>query len=95
MVRVLNSSEFAQACMGLHDAVREGTVSHFGQEPLDASVYGATKKAMGKAGAWAFTRDDMDVDLTPIISVACAHFGAVKFGKRRSENANSGKVLVL
>lgn len=82
LVRVLSGSEFAQACMGLHDAVREGTVTHFGQEQLDASVSGATKKAVGKAGAWAFTRDDLDVDLTQIMSVTCAHFGAVKFGRR-------------
>jgi Phage terminase-like protein, large subunit len=82
MVRILSSSEFAQACMGIHDAVREGTVTHFGQKHLDDSVAGATKKPVGKAGAWAFARDDVDVDLTQIMSITCAHFGAVKFGHR-------------
>lgn len=81
-VRILSSAEFTQACMGLHDAVREGTVSHYGQEQLDMSVAGATKKPVGKAGAWAFARDDVEVDLTQLMSVTCAHFGAVKFGKR-------------
>lgn len=96
LVRVLSSSEFAQACMGLHDAVREGTVTHYGQEHLDASVTGATKKPVGKAGAWAFARDDLDVDLTQIISVTCAHFGAVKFGRRPSKDADKreGSVVI-
>jgi len=97
MVRILSSSEFAQACMGLHDAVREGTVSHFGQEQLDESVAGATKKPVGKAGAWAFARDDLDVDLTPIMSVTCAHFGAVKFARKPAaveEESSGGGVVV-
>lgn len=97
MVRVLGSPEFAQACMGLHDAVSEGTISHYGQKELDASVAGATKKPVGKAGAWAFARDDVDVDLTQIMSVTCAHFGAVKFSKVKSGSSGEsrGKVLVL
>lgn len=89
MVRVLTSSEFTQACMGLHDAVKEGAVSHFDQDHLNASVAGATKKPVGKAGAWAFTRDDLDVDLTQIMSVACAHFGAVKFARKATSNEGS------
>lgn len=95
LVRVLSASEFSQACMGLHDAVREGAVTHYGQEQLDASVAGATKKPVGKAGAWAFTRDDLDVDLTQIMSVTCAHFGAVKFGRRPSKEASSGGSVVV
>lgn len=89
LVRVLSSAEFAQACMGLHDAVREGTVSHFDQEHLNASIAGATKKPVGKAGAWAFARDDIEVDLTQIMSVTCAHFGAVKFARRPSAGGDS------
>lgn len=89
MVRILTSSEFTQACMGLHDAVKEGVVSHFNQEHLNASVAGATKKAVGKAGAWAFTRDDVEVDLTQLISVACAYFGAIKFARKVTADSGS------
>lgn len=95
MVRILGSSEFTQACMGLHDAVKDGSVTHFNQEHLNDSVAGATKKAVGKAGAWAFTRDDIDVDLTQIISVTCAYFGAVKFARKRAAGSEStGGVVV-
>lgn len=89
MVRILSSAEFTQACMGLHDAVKDGSVSHFDQKPLNDSVAGATKKAVGKAGAWAFTRDELDVDLTQILSVTCAHFGAVKFARKIAADAEA------
>ena len=96
LVRVLSGSEFSQACMGLHDAVRERSVTHYGQEHLDLSVAGATKKPVGKAGAWAFTRDDPEVDLTQIMSVTCAHFGAVKFGRKpvKDSESHGGSVVV-
>lgn len=95
MVRILGSAEFTQACMGLHDAVKDGSVSHFDQEHLNDSVAGATKKAVGKAGAWAFTRDELDVDLTQIMSVTCAHFGAVKFARKRAANSDSSGGVVV
>lgn len=94
LVRILCASEFSQACMGLHDAVKENAVTHFDQDELNASVAGATKKPVGKAGAWGFTRDDLDVDLTPLMSAVCAHFGAVKFAKRRSSSSEGGGVVV-
>ena len=90
LVRILSSAEFAQACMGMHDAVVHEEVTHYDQDELNMSVNGATKRPVGKAGAWAFTRDDLDVDLTPIISCVCAHFGAIKFARKPSGNSESG-----
>lgn len=89
-VRILSSAEFAQACMGMHDAVVHEEVTHYDQDELNMSVNGATKRPVGKAGAWAFARDDLDVDLTPIISCVCAHFGAIKFARKPSVSAGSG-----
>lgn len=94
LVRILGASEFSQACMGLHDAVKESAVTHFDQKELNDSVSGATKKPVGKAGAWGFTRDDLDVDLTPLMSTVCAHFGAVKFARKRSSSTEGGGVVV-
>ena len=89
-VRILTSAEFAQACMGMHDAVVHEEVTHYDQDELNMSVNGATKRPVGKAGAWAFARDDLDVDLTPIISCVCAHFGAIKFARKPSVASGSG-----
>ena len=84
LVRVLSASELSQACGGLHDAVmRDGSVTHFAQEALDKSLDGAVKQKFGDGGAWKWNRKNLEVDLTPTMAATCAHFGAVKFGKRR------------
>ena len=84
LLRILSGAEFGQACQGLYDAVmKDKSVTHGGQEQLSASVGGAVKENIGSAGQWKFKRVSLDVDLGPVISAACAHFGAVKFGKRR------------
>jgi hypothetical protein len=91
-VFVLSSVEWADASMGFHDAVKDGTISHFDQIQLNLSATGATKKLMGNAGAWGFTRDSLDTDLGPIVSAVCARFGAAKFGRRpRSNNPGESK----
>lgn len=87
---ILNSAEWADASMGFHDAVKDGTLTHFDQIQLNLSVLGATKKPMGLAGAWGFTRDSLDTDLGPIVSATCARFGAAKFG-RRPRSISSGE----
>lgn len=79
---VLSAAEYGQACMGLADAVSEGTVSHFGQSQLTLSAQGAMKEPMGKAGAWKFARASLDVDLSLVVAAACAWLGAIKFAKR-------------
>ena len=90
-VRVLDASEWGQACMGLHDAVRDGEMTHFDQTQLNLSVLGAVKEAMGKGGAWKFARQSVDVDLGPVVSATCALFGAIKFGRRPRAEAEKTK----
>lgn len=88
-VYVLGASEFAEASMGLHDDIKFGAVSHFGQEQLTQSILGVTREPMGKAGAWKFSRESIEVALMPTVSAACAHYGAKKFGRRPREDAES------
>lgn len=96
MVRILNAHELSQACGGLYDAVmKDKSVSHYGQEVLNDSLAGAVKQKFGDAGAWKWNRKGLDVDLTPIMSVTCAHFGAVKFAKPIRDPEKSGRVLVM
>lgn len=82
LVRVLDSSEWGQACMAFADAVRDGEMSHYGQTQLTLSALGAVKEPMGKGGAWKIARQSLDVDLAPVISAVCAHFGGIKFARR-------------
>lgn len=96
LVRIMGAAELSQACGGLYDAAMvDGSVTHFGQEALDKSLAGATKENFGPGGAWKWNRKSLDVDLSPLMAATAAHFGAVKFGKRRQADSKPGRVLVM
>lgn len=95
-LRVLGGGEWAQACMGFADAIKEQAISHYDQVQLTESVTGAVKEPMGKGGAWKITRDALDTDLSPAVAAVCGLFGATKFGRRPSTNtAQQGHALVF
>jgi hypothetical protein len=97
MVRILNAHELSQACGGLYDAVmKDKSVTHFAQPELDNSLAGTVKQKFGDGGAWKWNRKTFDIDLTQIMAVTAAHFGAVKFAKKpRAESAAKRKVVIL
>lgn len=83
LVRSLSAGELAQASAALFDAVtRDGTVSHFAQPRLDRSLADAVKAPFGPSGAWKVRPRDVESDLGPAMAAICAHFGALKFGRR-------------
>jgi hypothetical protein len=93
-VFILGPSELSQACGGLYDAVmKDKAVSHIGQEQLDRSLAGSVKQKFGDGGAWKWNRKNFDVDLTPIMAITCAHFGAVKFAKERKKRSGGSIIL--
>ena len=92
IVFALSGIEMMQECGGFYDAVvKDATLTHFGQEQLDASLAGARKKALGDAGGWKWDRKTLEVDLTPIVAATCAFYGAVKFGKIRRKSRDSNR----
>jgi hypothetical protein len=96
LVRIMGAAELSQACGGLYDAVtQDGSVSHYGQSQLDQSLAGATKENFGHAGAWKWNRRSLDVDLSPLMAATAAHFGAVKFGKRRRNRDTSKRGALI
>lgn len=85
-VYALSGNELMQACGGFYDAaVKDETVTHIGQEELDDSLRGAKRQKIGDAGGWKWSRKTLDSDLTQIMAVTCAFFGALKFARVRSE----------
>jgi hypothetical protein len=96
-VYILNANELSQACGGLYDAViKDKTVTHYAQPELDNSLAGSVKQKFGDGGAWKWNRKGLDIDLTPIMSITAAHFGAVKFAKKpRADGAEKRKVVIL
>lgn len=99
-VFILGAAELSQACGSFVDAVlKDKSLTHFDQAPLNASLSGAVKEAFGKGGAFKWNRKTLEVDLTPLMAVTCAHFGAVKFAKpykpKSDEASSDRRVIVL
>lgn len=91
----LSGNELMQACGGFYDAVtQDRTVSHIGQEQLDASLAGAKRQSIGDAGGWKWSRKQLDSDLVPLMAVTCAWFGAEKFAKPPRSSVQKGRVLL-
>ncbi|WP_146008916.1 hypothetical protein [Zhihengliuella halotolerans] len=84
-VYVLDAREYTQACAMLHRAVdKEASVTHFGQEHLDVVAEHTVKDPIkNRPGSFKWNRDSLDVELRHIVAVTCAHFGALKFARRR------------
>ncbi len=74
-VRVVSAREYGQACGVLFDAVTQGEVRHPPNVDLEAAARGATKRALGDA--WAWSRRNSAVDISPLVAVTLALHGAM------------------
>lgn len=72
---LVSSAEHAQACGGLLAAVLSGKVIHAHQPALDAAVSGASRRSYGDA--WAWSRRATSVDISPLVAVTIARWGAL------------------
>lgn len=73
-VHVTNTREFTASCSRLFDGVRNGTFHHTAQPALDAAVLGAADRKVGDA--WAWSRSSSSVDISPLVAVTLALWGA-------------------
>ncbi len=74
-VTPVTSTEHAQGCGLFYDAVDQATVRHVGQPDLTAAVRGAAKRPLGEA--WAWSRTNSSVDISPLVSCTLALWGAL------------------
>lgn len=96
-VRVITTSaaDMGKACGGVHDAVRDGTLWHIDQDPLNRAVLGCKKRNIGTAGAWGLDRRDPETNIAPAVATVLAHFGAQVSKKRGNGRSTSGRRAVL
>jgi hypothetical protein len=73
--------DLGKACGGFYDDTLEGRLTHAGQEQLDAAVASAKKRPIGQAGAWGWDRKSPERDISPLVSVTLARFGATLTNK--------------
>ena len=70
------TSDVAAACSSLANAVRERSVTHYGQEALDASATMSRRRSLGAGGGWGFQSTE-NADATLVESAALAYWGAM------------------
>lgn len=90
-VTVTGPADMGKACGLFVDAVRDGQVTHFDQAPLNTALSTARKRDIGMGGAWGWDRRRPDNDITPLVAVTLALFGALT-SKRRP--GRKSRVLV-
>jgi hypothetical protein len=84
-VKVTNSSDMAKACGSFYDAVTQDRLSHFAQPQLDTALAGAKKRAIGTAGGWGWDRKSPSTNLSPLVAITLAKYGADTVKKRREK----------
>lgn len=91
-VEVVSGPEHAQACGDFFDAVDDTrTVRHLGTQELVAAVRGAVSRPLGEA--WAWSRSKSTVDISPLVGVTLARWGAV--GEAQTSPYETKELLIL
>jgi hypothetical protein len=84
-VRTTSAQEHARACGLFFDAVEQASVRHpasdeapGGAAPLATALKGAAQRPLGDA--WAWSRKNSAVDISPLVAVTLALWAAVEGG---------------
>ena len=81
-----STSEMAQACGQFFDAATQDGLRHLDQPVLNVALSGARKRPLGDA--WAWHRQALSVDITPLVAVTLALFG---FRRQLGARVKSGR----
>ncbi len=73
-VSVLSSADYVKACGAFFDLVAEARLHHHGTPELESAIRGASKRAL--VDAWAWSRKSSSVDISPLVAVTLASWGA-------------------
>lgn len=79
-VMTVAGKEYAQACGYFFDACDQRAFRHLDTAELNAAVKGAAQRPL--SDAWAWSRKSSSVDITPLVSVTFALWGASTVAKR-------------
>lgn len=77
-VSLVSTSEHGQACGHLVDKVQQDELRHLGSVELAAAIAGARTRPLGDA--WAWSRKNSAVDITPLVAATLAVWAAAAAG---------------
>lgn len=69
----IGASEHSEGCGMLYDDVEDEMLRHLGTPELASAVRGAAKRPLGDA--WAWSRKNSSVDISPLVAVTLARWG--------------------
>jgi len=78
VVDPVGASDHARACGQLLDLVDDEGLRHLGSGELLSSLKGATRRPLGDA--WAWSRKNSAVDISPLVAVTLALWGSATLG---------------
>lgn len=96
-VNVTGSGDMGKACGAFYDAVMEATLTHLDDDEQSAigdALLGAKKRRIGDAGAWGWDRKNLDVDISSLVAVTLARFGAT-VTKQPKSSTGGRRVVVM
>ncbi len=73
-VRPLPATENVKACGHLYDLVEQTRLRHRGTDDLESAILGAARRPL--VDAWAWSRKSSRVDISPLVAVTLAAWGA-------------------
>jgi hypothetical protein len=85
--------DMAIACAKLYDAVMDQSVHHTGQPQLDVALSVARKRPL--AGGWAWNRKDIASDISPVVAVTLALWGAQNDNVLRPTRRTESRTAVV
>jgi hypothetical protein len=77
-LELITARTLGQACGAWYDDTINGRITHSDQPSLNAALQGAARRPL--VDAWAWTRKDSAVDISPIVSVTLAHHALRLYG---------------
>ena len=80
-IESVTATEHGQACGLFFDAVEDRKVRHLGTQELLSALKGAAKRPLGEA--WAWSRRNSTVDITPLVACTLAYSKAAAVRKSR------------
>ena len=75
-VEAVPTNEYVRACGLLFDVVERQTLRHLGQPELAHAIKGAADRQIDDA--WAWSRKNSHVDISPLVACTLAHWGATE-----------------
>lgn len=90
-ITLAQAQDMASACGQLYDGVYAGWLTHPGQPQLAAALAQARKRDMLAGGAWGWSKKASDSDITPVVAVTLALWGARHSQVRRNPNPNPNR----